>query len=49
MIGKSIVALTKYVSIPSLELTKAILSIKMSQLMQKELEPENESDFTEYF
>ena len=37
LIGKSSIAPTKYMSIPRLELTAAILSIKMLQLMQKEL------------
>ena len=38
LIGKSRVTPAKYVSIPRLELTAATMSIKMSQLIKRELE-----------
>ena len=38
LIGKSIVSPIKCVSIPRLELTSALLSIKMSKLVKKELD-----------
>ena len=40
---------TKYVSIPKLELTAATLSIKMSQLIKRELEPADVTSVKQHF
>ena len=40
---------TKYVSIPGLELAEATLSIKMSQLIKRELELNDVASIREHF
>ena len=49
LLGKSRVTPTKYVSIPRLELRAATLSIKMSQLIKKELELNDVTSIREHF
>ena len=49
LIGKSKVTPTKYVSIPRLELTAATLSIKMSQLIKKEVQLNDVTSFRKHF
>ena len=49
MIGKSRVTPEKYVSIPRLELTTATLSIKISQLIKRELELNHVTSIREHF
>ena len=48
-IEKSRMTPTKYVSIPRLELTAAILSIKMSQLIKRELELNDVTSIREHY
>ena len=49
LIGKYRVTPTKYVSIPRLELIAATLSIKMLQLVKKELELSDVTSIREHF
>ena len=49
LIGKSRVTQTKYISIPRLELTEAALSIKISQLIKRELELNYKTSIREHF
>ena len=49
LIDKSCVAPLKYVSIPSLELTAATLSVKISKMLQKELDAELTCNMTENY
>ena len=49
LIGKSRVTPTKYVSIPRLELTAAVLSIKISQLIKRELELNYKTSIRKHF
>ena len=49
LIGKSKVTPAKYVSIPRLELAAATMSIKMSQLIKRELELNDVTSIREHF
>ena len=49
VMGKSRVAPTKFISIPRLELKAAVLSIKMSQLIKREMEMSSYPRITEIF
>ena len=49
LIGKSRVTPAKYVSIPRLELAAATMSIKMSQLIKRELELNDVTSIREHF
>ena len=49
LIGKARVTPTKYVSIQRLELTRGTLSIKMSQLIKRELEVNDVTGIREHF
>ena len=49
LIGKSRVAPIKYESVPRLELTAATLSLKTSNMLQKDLDAEQACNMTEYY
>ena len=42
LIGESLVTLQKFVSVPRLELTAAVLSVKISQQLKQELDIEED-------
>ena len=50
LIGESPVTLQKFVSVPRLELTAAVLSVKISQQLKQELDTEEDiSELEEFF